>query len=110
MMALEKIRRFVFFIAALALLLVAVLPDIDVNASPPDIDSSVMSVSNGMMCPDCPTNTMKAGSISCTQGSCIGLIVIAEADPLLGSNHQSFFQLVTVRPDEIALAPPTPPI
>jgi len=109
-MALEKIRRFACFIAALALLLMTVLPDIGVNASMPDVDSSEMSVSNGMMCPDCPTNAMKAGSTSCTQGSCIGLAMFAESDPLYGSNHQTFFQSVTVRPDEIALAPPTPPI
>lgn len=109
-MALEKIRRFACFIAALALLLVTVLPDIGVNASMPDMDSSVMSVSNGMMCPDCPANTMKAGSTSCTQGSCIGLAVIAGSDPLPDSNHQTFFPSATVRPDEIALTPPTPPI
>ena len=109
-MALEKIRRFVFSFAALALLLVTVLPDISVNASMPDMDSSGMSVSNGMMCPDCPTNTMKAGSTSCTQVSCIGLAVIVEIDTLEGSNHQTFFSSATVRPDEISLAPPTPPI
>jgi hypothetical protein len=109
-MALEKIRCFACFIAALALLLVTVLPDIGVNASMPDMDSSEISVSNGMMCPDCPTNAMKAGSTSCTQGSCIGLAVIAGSDPLPDSNHQTFFQSATVWPDEVALTPPTPPI
>ena len=109
-MALEKIRRFVFFIAALALLLVTVLPDIGANLSMPDMDSGVMSISNGMMCPGCPTNTVKAGSNSCAQVSCVGLAVIAETASLLGSYPQTFFQSATVRPDEIALAPPTPPI
>lgn len=109
-MALEKIRRFVCFTAALALLLVMVLPDIGVNAGMPDMDSSGISVSNSMMCPDCPTNMMKAGSTSCAQVSCVGLAAIAESDPLSGSNHQTFFQSATVRPDELSLAPPTPPI
>jgi hypothetical protein len=109
-MVLEKIRHFVFSVAAVALLLVTVLPNVGVNAGMPDMDSSEMSVSNGMMCPDCPTNVMKAGSVSCTQGSCIGLAVIAESGPLFGSNHQTFFQATIVRPDEIALTPPTPPI
>ena len=109
-MALERIRRFVFVIAALALLLVSVMPGIGANVSMPDMDSSVMSVSNGMMCPDCPTNMMKAGSASCAQVSCVGLAVIAETASLLGSYTQTFFQLATVRPDEVALAPPTPPI
>ena len=109
-MALEEIRRFVFVIAALALLLVTILPDIGVDAGMPDMDSGVISVSNGMMCPDCPTNMMKAGSASCAQVSCVGLAVIAETALLLGSHSQTFFQSTTVRPDEIALAPPTPPI
>ena len=109
-MALEKIRRFACFIAALALLLVTVLPDIGVNAGMPDMDSSVISASDGMMCPDCPTNMVKAGSTSCTQGSCIGLAVIAKTDTLEDSKHQSFFPSAAVRPDEITLAPPTPPI
>lgn len=109
-MALEEIRRFVFVIAALALLLVTILPDIGVNAGTPDMDSGVMSVSNSMMCPDCPTNTMKAGSASCAQVSCVGLAVIAETALLFGSHPQTFFQSAAVRPDEIALAPPTPPI
>lgn len=109
-MALEKIRRFACFMAALAFFLVTVLSDIGVNAGMPDMDSNAMSATSSMMCPDCPTKTMKAGSNSCTQGSCIGLAVIGESDSLPGSNHQTFFQSPTVRPDEIALAPPTPPI
>ena len=109
-MGLEKIRHFVFFIAALALLLVTVLPDIGVNVSMPDMDSNGTSVSNGMMCPDCPTKTMKAGSVSCAQVPCVGLAVIAETVSLFGTYPQRFFQLAAVRPDEIALAPPTPPI
>ena len=109
-MALEKIRRFVFVIAAVALFLVTVLPGFGVNVSMANMAPSATTVSNGMMCPDCPTNTMKAGPTSCTQGSCIGLAVISESGPLIGSNHQTFFQSATVRPGEIALAPPTPPI
>jgi hypothetical protein len=109
-MAVEKIRHFVFIIAAVALFLATVLPSFGVNASMPDMDSSVVSVSNGMMCPDCPTNTMKAGSTSCAQVSCVGLALIAETASFFGSYPQTFFQLATIRPDEIALAPPTPPI
>ncbi len=109
-MATEKIRHFVFFIAALALLLVTALQDIGINASMADMDSSGMSVSNGMMCPDCPTNTMKAGSTNCAQVSCVGLAVIAETASLFGSYPQTFFLSATVRPDEFSLAPPTPPI
>lgn len=109
-MAVEKIRRFIFVTTALALLLVMILPDIGVNASMPDMDSGVMSVSNSMMCPDCPTNRMKAGPASCAQTSCVGLAVIAETALLFGSRPQTFFQPAIIHPDEIALAPPTPPI
>ena len=92
------------------MLLVAVLPGIGVNSSMPDMDSSLKSVSNGMVCPDCPANSMKAGSSSCAQASCVGFAVITETASFFGSYPQAYFQLATVRPDEIALALPTPPI
>jgi hypothetical protein len=109
-MAFEKIRRFVFIAAAVALFLATVQPNIGMTASMPDMGSSVVSASDSMMCPDCPTKTVKFGSPSCVQGMCIGLAVIATNDLPFAADHQRFLQLATVPPDEIALAPPTPPI
>jgi hypothetical protein len=109
-MTFEKIRRFVFAVAAIALFLATVLPNIGMTVSMPDMGSNVISPSSSMMCPDCPTKTVKFGSPSCVQGMCIGLALIATNDLPFATNHQKFLQLAIVPPDEIALAPPTPPI
>ncbi len=109
-MALEKIRRFVFVIAAVVLFLSTVLPNIGVNVSMADMIPGAISVSNSMACPSCATDMMKFGSGNCLPGSCIGFAVIAQTDPLIGSNHQAFFELTTIRPEELTVPPPTPPI
>ena len=109
-MALEKIRRIVFIVAAVVLFFATVLPNISVNAGMADVGPGITAVSNSMKCADCAMDTMKFGSASCAQGSCIGLAVIAETDVNLDSSHQIFFQLATIRPDELSFAPPTPPI
>lgn len=109
-MALEKIRRFVCAISAVAFLLATVLPQIGVDASMADIGPGMSAVPSGMTCAGCAIDLVKYGPASCAQSSCVGLAVIAETDPLLGSNHQTFFPLATIRPDELSFVPPTPPI
>ena len=109
-MALEKIRRIVFIVAAAILFFATVLPNLSVNAGMADMSPGMSAVSNSMTCADCAMDTMKFGSSSCAQGSCIGLAVIAETDVNLGSSHQVYFQLATIPPDELSFAPPTPPI
>ena len=106
-MALEKIRRIVFIVAAVVLFFATVLPNIGVNVGMADMSPGITAVSNSMACADCAMDTMKFGSASCAQGSCIGLAV---TDLNLDSSHQIFFRLATIRPDELSFAPPTPPI
>lgn len=109
-MALEKIRRIVFIVAAVVLFFATVLPNMGVNVGMADMSSGITAVSNSMTCADCTMDTMKFGSASCAQGSCIGLAVIAEPNLNLGPSHKIFFRLATIRPDELSFAPPTPPI
>ena len=106
----ERLRRCIFIIAALALFLVTVLPSNVVNAGMADSLPSVVSVSAKMPCRDCNTNAMKASTTTCAQISCIGFAVIAESDLLVGAKQRTFFQPVAVQPNEISLAPSTPPI
>ena len=99
-------------VAALALFLVTVLPNNVVSATMADPLSTVVSVSAKMSCSDCNTNInmMKADTSSCTQISCIGFAVIAESDLLAGTKQRTFFRSVAEQPNEISLAPSTPPI
>ena len=106
----ERLRRCIFMVAALALFIVTVLPHNIVSAGMADPLSSVVSVSAKMPCPDCNTNMMKASTTSCAQITCIGFAIIAESDLILGIPRGTFFQITAMQPDEVYLAPATPPI
>ena len=106
----ERLRRCIFMVAALALFLVTVLPNNVVSAGMADEHPAAVTVSAKMPCPDCNTNMMKASTTSCAQITCIGFAIIAESDLILGMPRGTFFQITAMQPDEVYLAPATPPI
>lgn len=109
-MALRKIRRFVFVLAAVAVFLATVLPGFGVGASMADSPDTVVSaVMDGMNCPDCATS--QRGMAGCTQAICIGSAVMTEFgdfDVLAMRAH--YVIAVVIWPDDFSSGPSTPPI
>ena len=97
-------------VAALALFLVTVLPNNVVSTGMADEHPAAVTVSAKMPCPDCNTNMMKASTTACTQITCIGFAIIAESDLFLSMPRGTFFETTAMQPDEVFLAPATPPI
>ena len=106
----ERLRRCVFMVAALALFLVTVLPNNVASTAMADEHPAAVTVSAKMPCPDCNTSMMKASSTACAQITCIGFAIIAENDFVLDISRGIFFQTAAMQPDEVFLAPATPPI
>lgn len=109
-MALEKIRRFVFALAAVAVFLATVLPGIGVSASMAGSpDTAVSAAMDGMNCPDCATS--QEGMAGCTQATCIGSAVMTEFDDfdVLAMRPHYVIAMVTW-PDDFSSGPSTPPI
>ena len=108
-MSLEKLRRFVFVIAAVAVFLATVLPNIGASTGMAGPHPNAIAVSGNMACPYC--DTIKITTANCAQISCIGFAVIAESDLPSGVMLHPIYALATEGwPDEFSLAPSTPPI
>ena len=108
-MSLGNLRRFVFVIAAVAVLLATVLPNVGASAGTAGQHPNAIAVSGSMACPYC--DTIKISTTNCAQISCIGFAVIAESDlPALVMSHPIYALATTGWPDEFSLAPSTPPI
>jgi hypothetical protein len=109
-MRFETLRRFIFIIAAFALLFVTVLPNNIVSTGMADMGSSATTLSAKMPCPDCKDGMMKSGTSGCEQMTCIGFAVIADGGSFTGTLQRDFSQRDTLHLAEISLAPATPPI
>ena len=109
-MALEKMRRFVFVFAAVALFLATVLPSFDISASMADSPHAAIATSmDGMSCSDCDTSQDKMAG--CMQATCIGSAVTADDNCFeVLAVHPSYAIAAVARPDDFTSAPPTPPI
>jgi hypothetical protein len=109
-MALEKMRRFVFVIAAVALFLATVMPGIGVNADMAASAPTVaMAAMDGMDCPDCDTSPDNL--VGCTQAICIGFAVMADGGYFdVPAPRPAYAIAAVARPDDLKSAPSTPPI
>ena len=108
-MSLEKLRRFVFVIAAVAVFLATVLPNIGVSTVMAGPHPGAIIVSGNMTCPHCVA--VMISTAGCAQISCVGVAVIAESDLPAGVILLPVYALATAGwPDELSLAPSTPPI
>jgi hypothetical protein len=109
-MALEKMRRFVVVIAALALFLATAIPNFGVSASMADSPPSVIAAAvDGMNCPDLDSSQNKMAG--CMQATCIGSAVIADDIHFEDlAAHPCYAIAVVAWPDDFTSAPPTPPI
>lgn len=109
-MALVKIRRFVFALAAIALLLATVMPSVDVSANAANSSTTVkMTATDGMDCPDrdASRNTMDG----CVQGICIGFAFISDGELFNAlATHPAYAIAAVAWPDDFKSAPSTPPI
>src|SRR5215211_7692378 len=101
-MILEKLRHFVFVVAASIFLLSTMLPNVGAM-SMADMSSGTTAVTE-TKCPHCDSNMMKLGA-GCAQVSCIGFAVVDQPLMLLGSNHQTFPLPAVIPPDEVSWAP-----
>jgi hypothetical protein len=105
-MALEKMRRFVFVLAAFALVLASAVPG--VGAGVPNFPQSAIAM-NGMNSPDCDTSQEDVAG--CSQAACIGSAVMAEILEIDAPDVHPAFTFATVNwPDDFISAPPNPPI
>jgi len=109
-MALGKIRRFVFVLAAVAVFLATVLPGIGVSARMADSpDTAVSAAMDGMNCPD--RATLQDGMAGCTQATCIGSAVMTDFDDFdVLAMRADYVIAVVTWPDDFIPAPSTPPI
>jgi hypothetical protein len=109
-MALEKIRRFVFALAAVALFLATVMPSVDASANAAaSAPTMTMAAMDGMDCPDRDTsrNTM----VGCMQAMCIGFALIADDDLFdVLATHPAYAIASMAWPDDFESVPSTPPI
>ena len=109
-MALEKLRRFVFMIAAVALFLATVMPSMDVSANAAAFAPAVtMAATDDMDCPD--RDTSRDNMIGCMQAICIGFAVITDGEYFDTSATRPAYAIAAVAwPDDFKSAPSTPPI
>lgn len=109
-MALEKMRRFVFVLAAVVLFLATVMPVMEVSATLADSPHMItMASTDGMNCPDCDTS--QDSMIGCTQAICIGLAVLMDDDCFDVSAMRPAYAIAAVAwPDGFTPAPSNPPI
>jgi hypothetical protein len=109
-MALKKMRRFVFIIAAVALFLATVMPSVDVSANMAGSAPTVtMAAMDGMDCPDCDTS--RDNMVGCMQAICIGFAVMADGEYFDVSAARPAYAIAAVAwPDDFKSAPSTPPI
>lgn len=109
-MALEKIRHFVFALAAVALILATVMPSMEANADMAGSAPTVlMTAMDGMDCPDRDTsrNTM----VGCTQAICIGFALISDGELLDVLASRPAYAIAAVAwPEDFKSAPSPPPI
>lgn len=109
-MALEKMRRFVFAVAAVALFLATVLPSMDISDSVAGSAPTVnMAAMDDMDCPDCDASW--DNMVGCMQGICIGFAVIADGGSFDTSTTRPAYAIAAVAwPEDFETAPSTPPI
>ena len=109
-MASEKMRRFVFVLAAVALFLATVMPGMSVSASMGgSAPKMTMAAMEGMDCPDCDAS--RDNIVGCVQATCIGLAVMANAEYFNVPATRPAYAITAVAwPDEFKSAPSTPPI
>ena len=109
-MALEKIRRFVCALAAVALLLANVMPSMDMNANPADsAPTMTMAAMVSMDCPACDTS--RDNMAECMQATCIGFAVITDGGYFKASETRPVYTVAAVTwPDDFKSTPSTPPI
>jgi hypothetical protein len=109
-MPLEKIRRFMFALAAVALFLATVVPGMDMNANPAGSSPTMTMVGiDGMNCPDCDTS--RDNMVGCAQATCLGFAVISDGGYFEASLTRPVYSKAAVaRPDDFKSAPSTPPI
>ena len=106
-MVLDKIRRFVFALAAVALLLATVMPGMDASANP--VGSTPTMTMDGMDCPDCDTS--QDNKAECMQATCIGFAVMTDGGYFKASATRPVYAIAAVAwPDDFESAPSTPPI
>lgn len=102
-------RRFVFALAAVALLLATVMPGMGMKANPADVAPMTMAAMDGMDCPDCDTS--RDNMAGCMQATCIGFAVITDGGYFGASaTHPVYATAAVVRPDDFKSAQSTPPI
>ena len=107
-MALEKLRRFVFALTAVALLLATVVPGMDMNANSAGSSPTMVGM-DGMNCPDCDTS--RDSMAGCVQATCLGFAVITDAGYFEASLTSPVYAIAAVAwPDDFKSAPSTPPI
>jgi hypothetical protein len=109
-MTLERVRRFVFTVAAVALFLATVMPSIDVSANATDTAPTViMAAMDGIDCPD--GDTSRGNMVGCVQAICMGFAVIIDGECFDVSAMRPAYTVATIaRPDGFKSAPSTPPI
>ena len=109
-MASEKMRRFVFIVAAVALFVATVLPGMDVNANMSgSAPTMTMAEMGGMDCPYCDTSG--ESMVGCTQVTCIGFAVMTDGEYFGASATRPAYTVAAVAlPDDFISAPSTPPI
>ena len=105
-MALEKMRRFVFVLAAFALILASAVPGVGVGV--PNFSHSAIAM-NGMNSPDCDTSQEDVAG--CSQAACIGSAVMTEIPEIDVPDVHPAFTIATVNwPNDLISVPPNPPI
>ena len=106
----EKIRRFVFIVAAVALFLATVMPSVDISANAASSVTMVtMAATDGMDCPG--GDTSRKTMVGCMQAICIGFAVIANGKHFDAPATRPAYILAAVAwPDDVKSAPSTPPI
>ena len=106
----EKMRRFVFVLAAVALFLATVRPSMDVSAntaaSAPIVNMAAM---DGMDCPG--RDTSRDTMVGCMQAICMGFAVMTDDECFDISAARPAYAIVAgAWPDDFESAPSTPPI
>ena len=106
----EKLRRFVFVLAAVALFLATAMPS---NATSANLaDSAPLITVAAMEGMDCPgRDTSRNDMMGCMQATCIGFAVIADGVYVEASATRPAYAMAAVAwPKDFKSAPSTPPI
>jgi hypothetical protein len=109
-MALEKMRRFVFALAAVALFLATVMPGLDMNSNQADFAPTMaMATMDSMDCPECDKS--RDNMVGCVQATCLGFAVITDGGYFKASAMRPVYAIAAVaQPDDFKSAPSTPPV